>query len=209
MTSSVGPTPSPTAEVVAANTPDELPALGFADADAFGRWLEAHHATSPGLWLQIPKKGRGVAGPTYGEALDEALRFGWIDSQKIKLDADAYLQRFTPRTARSRWSKVNRNKIEALTAAGRMAPAGVAEVERAKADGRWDAAYDPPSTATAPPDLQQALDENPAAGAFFASLSSSNRFSIVYRINDAKRPETRARRIARYVEMCARGETIH
>lgn len=189
--------------------PDDLPVLSYDDAEAFGRWLAQHHATSPGLWLMIPKKGGAGRGPTYAEALLDALRFGWIDSQKRKLDDDHYIQRFTPRSARSRWSKVNRRHIEALLAAGRMEPSGLAEVDRAKADGRWDAAYDSSSTIQVPDDLQAALDADPAAKAFFATLSASNRFTILYSIQDAKRPETRARRITKYVAMCARSEKMH
>lgn len=189
--------------------PDNLPLLEFPNAQAFGSWLEEHHASAAGLWLKIPKKGSGIAGPTYAEALDEALRFGWIDSQKARLDDGVYLQRFTPRAARSRWSKINRKKIEALVATGRMAPAGLAEVAKAKQDGRWDGAYDSPRTATVPPDLQTALDGNPEALRFFEGLTSRSRFAILCRIQEAKRPSTRERRIAKYVAMCARGETVH
>ncbi|MCB9636888.1 MAG: YdeI/OmpD-associated family protein [Sandaracinus sp.] len=182
---------------------------GFASAAAFGRWLEKEHARSKGLWLKIPKKGSGQKGPSYAEALDEALRFGWIDGQKAKHDDDFFLQRFTPRTARSKWSKINRDKVAVLIAAGRMEAAGLAVIEAAKKDGRWAAAYDPPSKATVPDDLRAALDADPKAAAFFATLSSTNRFAILYRVQEAKRPETRARRIANFVAMCARGETIH
>jgi uncharacterized protein YdeI (YjbR/CyaY-like superfamily) len=187
---------------------DQLSIRGFASAKAFGAWLAKQHTKSPGIWLKIPKAGSGEAGPSYAEALDEALRFGWIDSQKAALDDAFFLQRFTPRGPRSRWSKINREKAEALIAAGRMEPAGLTAVEAAKADGRWDAAYDSHRTATVPPDLQLALDGNPAAKAFFATLSAQNRYSILYRIQEAKRADTRARRIAKFVAMCARGETI-
>lgn len=186
---------------------DHLPALAFPDAHAFGRWLAEHHSRSAGLWLMIPKKGRGVAGPTYAEALDEALRFGWIDSQKVRHDDDFFLQRFTPRTARSPWSKVNRTKVAALVAAGRMEPAGAAEVRKAQEDGRWDAAYDSSRTAQVPDDLQRALEAEPEAQRFFSTLKAAHRFAILYRIQEAKRADTRERRIARYVAMCARGET--
>jgi uncharacterized protein YdeI (YjbR/CyaY-like superfamily) len=188
--------------------PDDLPVLSFAGAEAMGRWLADHHADAAGFWLMVPKKGRSMEGPTYAQALDEALCFGWIDSQKVKYDENYYLQRFTPRTARSKWSKINRKKIEALVAAGRMEEAGLAQVQKAKEDGRWEAAYDSPSTATVPADLQRALETDPAALAFFESLSSANRFAILYRIHEAKRPATRERRIAKYVEMCSRGETL-
>ena len=188
---------------------DDLPTLGFDDAADLGRWLEAHHADAPGLWLKIPKKGGGGRGPIYDEAVDEALRFGWIDGQKGRLDDAYYLQRLTPRKPRSRWSKVNRQRAERLLDQGRMAPAGQAQVDAARGDGRWDAAYDSHRTATVPPDLEAALDADPAAKAFFATLSSANRYAILYRVEEAKRPETRARRIEKYVAMCARGETIH
>ena len=188
--------------------PDDLPVLAFPSAAALGDWLAAHHAEAPGFWLKIPKKGSGIAGPTYSEALDEALRFGWIDSQKASIDADFYAQRFTPRGPRSRWSKVNRRRIEALQAAGRLEAPGRAEVERAQADGRWDAAYDPPSTATTPPDLQAALEQVPEALRYYEGLSASSRFTILYRVQDAKQAATRARRIAQFVDLCARGEPI-
>lgn len=189
--------------------PDGLPILGFESADAFGAWLGVHHADRPGLWLKIPKKGGGQPGPSYSEALDEALRFGWIDGQKAKLDDAFYLQRFTPRRRRSPWSKINRKRADALIDAGRMQPAGQAAVEAAQADGRWDAAYDSHRTARVPEDLAAALDADPAARAFFDGLSSQNRFAILYRVQEAKRPATRARRIEKYVAMCARGETVH
>lgn len=187
--------------------PDDLPTLAFPDVPSFAAWLAEQHTTAPGLWLKIPKRGGNGAGPTYSQALDEALRFGWIDSQKAKLDDDYFLQRFTPRRARSRWSKVNRDRVEKLQKAGRMEPEGEREVAEAKADGRWAAAYDPPSTAEVPDDLQAALDAAPAALAFFESLTRSKRFMILYQVQDAKRAETRARRIKKYVEMCQRGES--
>jgi uncharacterized protein YdeI (YjbR/CyaY-like superfamily) len=172
-------------------------------------WLEANHATSPGVWLKILKKGSSESGPTRAEALDVALCFGWIDGQRNGLDADFYLQRFTPRRAKSTWSQRNRSRVCALIEAGRMRPAGRAEIERAKADGRWDAAYAPPSTATVPEDLQAAIDANPDAAAFFGTISRQNRFALIFRTNSAKKPETRAKRIAQFVEMLARGETIY
>jgi uncharacterized protein YdeI (YjbR/CyaY-like superfamily) len=193
---------------VAKTTKDELPIRGFASAKALGAWLAKQHAKSPGIWLKIPKRGSGEPGPTYAEALDEALRFGWIDSQKESFDDAFFLQRFTPRGPKSKWSKINREKVAALIAAGRMEPAGLAAVEAAKRDGRWDAAYDSPRTATVPPDLQEALDADPAAKAFFERLGSQNRYSILFRIQEAKRADTRARRIEKFVAMCARGETV-
>ena len=146
---------------------------------------------------------------THAEALESALCYGWIDGQRNRFDDVWFLQRFTPRRSRSNWSKVNCGKAEQLIEEGRMQPAGLREVERARADGRWDAAYDAPSTATVPPDLQQALDENPAAAAFFATLNSQNRFAILYRIHDAKKPETRARRIEKFVAMLNEGTKVY
>ena len=146
---------------------------------------------------------------SYAEALDIALCFGWIDGQKGALDDAYWLQKFTPRRERSRWSKVNRDKATALIEQGRMRPAGLAEVERARGDGRWDAAYDSPSTAAVPPDLQRALDADPQAAAFFETINSQNRYSILYRIQDAKRAETRARRIEKFVTMLREGRTLH
>ena len=143
------------------------------------------------------------------EALDVALCYGWIDGQRKSLDDTYFLQKYTPRRARSKWSKVNVGKVEALIAAGEMRPAGLAEIERAKADGRWDAAYDSPRNMQVPPDLQAELDNDPAAAAFFASLDSQNRYAILYRLHDAKRPETRARRLAQYVDALKRGEKLH
>ena len=179
----------------------------FADRRAWETWLKTHHASSDGVWLELAKAG--AAGLTYAEALEVALCFGWIDGQKKGLDAHAWLQRFTPRRARSLWSKINRAKAEALIASGRMQPAGLAEVERAKADGRWDEAYDGARSAQVPPDLQAAFAANPRAAAFFATLDGTNRYAVLWRVQTAKRPQTRARRIATLVEMLARGEKIH
>jgi uncharacterized protein YdeI (YjbR/CyaY-like superfamily) len=159
------------------------------------------------VWLQIAKKGRGIETVTHAEALEEALCFGWIDAVRHAHDDDYFLQRFVPRRPRSKWSQINRDKVMALTEAGRMHAAGLAEVERAKADGRWDAAYAPQSQATVPDDLQAELDARPKAKATFASLKSQNRYAILYRLRDAKRPETRARRLQQFVEMLERGET--
>ena len=187
----------------------DYPILFFANADAWEEWLGAEHAEADGVWLKFAKKGTGIDSLNYAGALDVALCYGWIDGQSKRLDEVYYLQKFTPRRTRSKWSKVNRDKVAALSAAGRMQPAGLAEIERAKADGRWDAAYDPASKATVPPDLQAALNANPDAAEFFSTLTGSNRYGILYRIQDAKRPETRARRIAKFVEMLRRGETLH
>ena len=187
----------------------EQPVLAFASKAEFEVWMEANHATSDGIWLKFAKKGTGVRTVVYAEALDVALCFGWIDGQVKKLDATYYLQKFTPRRARSRWSKINVGKATALIESGAMRPAGLAEVERAKADGRWEAAYASPSRIGVPPDLQAELDRDPAAAANFAALSSQNRYAILYRLHDAKRPETRARRLAQFMEMLRRGEAIY
>jgi uncharacterized protein YdeI (YjbR/CyaY-like superfamily) len=188
---------------------DELPVLPFRSEAEWESWLEENHADAAGLWLKIAKKASGIETVTHAEALEVALCFGWIDGQRGRLDDEWFVQRFTPRRARSRWSQINRDKVERLIADGRMRPAGLREIERAKADGRWDAAYASQSTIEVPGDLQQALDANPAAKAFFAELSGSNRYAVLYRIHDAKRAETRTRRIEKFVAMLARGETIH
>jgi uncharacterized protein YdeI (YjbR/CyaY-like superfamily) len=188
---------------------DELEIRAFATAREWEEWLREHHDTVPGVWIKFAKKASGVPTVTYLEALHGALRFGWIDGQARGLDDAFYLQRFTPRRARSMWSKRNRDFATALIEAGEMEPAGLAEIERAKADGRWDAAYDAPSTASVPEDLRAALDAEPAAAAFFAGLDSQNRYAILHRVQTAKRPETRARRIATFVAMLAAGEKIY
>jgi uncharacterized protein YdeI (YjbR/CyaY-like superfamily) len=184
---------------------EPLMILAVATAEEWRAWLAANHATSSGVFLRIPKQGAF----TYAQALDVALAWGWIDSQKQALDATAWLQRFTPRTAKSPWSKINRAKAEALLAAGTLEPPGVAEVERAKRDGRWERAYDGARTATVPDDLAAALANNARARTFFEALDSANRYAILYRVQTAKKAETRAERIATLVAMCARGETIH
>lgn len=188
---------------------DDLPQLVFANGAAWEAWLERHHATADGVAIRMAKKDSGVASIAYPEVLDIALCFGWIDGRRNALDERWYLQRFTPRRARSRWSRNNREKAEALIAAGRMRPAGIDEVERARADGRWEAAYDGQRTMTVPEDLQRELDARPDAAEFFAGLSSQNRYSILYRLHDAKLPETRARRLATFVAMLEAGETIY
>ena len=164
-------------------------------------WLEANHETSPGIWLKIAKKASGIQTVTHPEALESAICYGWIDGQRRALDEQFFLQKFTPRGSRSTWSRVNREKALDLVARGRMQPAGLREVARAEADGRWEAAYEPQSTATVPDDLQRELDANPRAAAFFASLDSRNRYAILYRLQNAKKPETRARRLAQFVAM--------
>jgi len=189
--------------------PDELPMLPFASAAAWEAWLDAEHARADGVWLKIAKRDSGIATVTYAQALDVALCFGWIDGQKRGFDATWFLQRFTPRKRGSRWSKINVGHVERLIAAGRMRPAGLVQVEAARADGRWEAAYDGQRSAAVPPDLQAALDANPAAAAFFATLRGANRYGILYRVQEAKRPETRARRIASFTAMLADGQTLH
>jgi uncharacterized protein YdeI (YjbR/CyaY-like superfamily) len=182
----------------------------FESAAAWEEWLEAEHERADdGIWLKIAKKGSGIDSVTHAEALEVALCFGWIDGQRRAFDNDWFLQRFTPRRRGSRWSRINRDRVEALIAAGRVRPAGLREYERAKADGRLEAAYEPQSQITVPDDLARAFEENPAAARFFETLDSRNRYAVLYRIQDAKRPETRARRIAQYVEMLAEGRKLH
>ena len=188
---------------------DDLPILLFAGPVDLEAWLDANAATSPGLWLKIAKKGASEPSVTYAEALELALCFGWIDSQKRGLDDTHFLQRFTPRRPRGRWSKINRQKAEALEAAGALRPAGAAEVAAAKADGRWEAAYEGQRTAAVPDDLQRELDANPTAAAAFANLDSANRYAITYRLAEAKKPETRERRLRKFLAMLERGEKIH
>ncbi|MCO8249115.1 YdeI/OmpD-associated family protein [Comamonas thiooxydans] len=187
----------------------ELAPTLFKSAKAFEAWLKKNHATSEGLWLKIAKRGSNEPSVTYPEAVEIALCWGWIDGQKKSLDDQHYLQRFTPRRARSVWSRINVNKVQALIEAGRMQAPGQAQIEAAKADGRWARAYDGARTSTVPEDLQAALDAEPAAKTFFASINASNRYAILWRIQTAARAETRARRVAQLVEMLARGETIH
>ena len=186
----------------------EQPVLFFATPVELEAWIDEHGEESDGIWLKFAKKDSGIESVFYAEAVEIALSHGWIDGQAKRFDDHHYLQRFTPRRPRSKWSRINREKAERLIAEGRMRAAGLREVERAKEDGRWDDAYDSPSTATVPDDFQVALDAEPAAAEFFASLGSTKRYSFLYRITDAKRPETRAKRIAEYVELLARGETL-
>ncbi len=180
------------------------------DAAAWRSWLEEHHETEDSVWVVLAKKG--VTDPTsltWDEALEEALCHGWIDGRRRSRDYTTFRQRYSRRRARSSWSSRNVGIVERLVAEGRMRPAGQAEVDRAKADGRWDAAYDGPATRTAPEDLAAAVAANPAAAAMWDVLTSSNRFAVIHRVEDAKRPETRARRIEKFVDMLARGETIY
>jgi uncharacterized protein YdeI (YjbR/CyaY-like superfamily) len=188
---------------------DGLPEISFASPTEWERWLEEHHAASGGVWIKMAKKDAGIESVRYPEVLDCALCFGWIDGRREALDERYFLQRFTPRKPKSRWSRINREKAERLIEQGRMRPAGLAEVERAKADGRWEAAYESQKRITVPDDLQRELDVRPEAKAFFAALSSQNRYAILYRLQDARRPETRARRLERFVAMLEAGETIY
>lgn len=188
----------------------DLPELTVADAAAWRAWLVDHHADSLGVWLALAKKGTTTpTSLTYAQALDEALCQGWIDGQKQAHDEATFWQRFTPRRPRSVWSARNVAHVERLQAERRMRPAGRRAVDAAKADGRWEAAYEGPARIEVPPDLAEALAANPAAAAQFAELSSQNRFAVLYRLGAAKRPDTRARRLAQFVDMLARGETIH
>jgi len=189
--------------------PEPLPVLCFESADAWDAWLADHHASSPGLWLKIAKKGSAGRSISYSEALDVALCHGWIDGQKGRHDDDYWLQRFTPRKPGSNWSKINTERAAALIASGRMRPAGLREVERAQADGRWEQAYESQSRVTVPDDLARALAANERARAFFATLDSANRYAILYRIRTAKRPETRAKRIDTFVAMLSEHKKIH
>lgn len=186
-----------------------LPIVAFADAAALERWLEPQPPNSKGLWIKLAKAGSGRVSVTKAEAIDAALCHGWIDGQLDKYDDEHWLIRFTPRKARSKWSRVNRTRATELIEAGRMRAGGLAQVEAAKADGRWDAAYAPASTAEVPADLQAALDRSPQAAAFFETLSGANRYAILYRIGAVKKPETRARKIAGFVAMLERHETVH
>jgi uncharacterized protein YdeI (YjbR/CyaY-like superfamily) len=188
---------------------DGLPRLVFASAAEWEAWLERNHDSSEGVWLKIAKKGSGKASVTLAEALDACLCFGWIDGRREALDDDYYLQRYTRRRSRSKWSRINVEKVAELTAAGRMRPAGLAEVERAKADGRWDEAYESPSRMAVPDDLERELAKRPAAREFFEGLNSRNRYAILYRLAEAKRPGTRARRLGKLVRMLEAGERIY
>jgi uncharacterized protein YdeI (YjbR/CyaY-like superfamily) len=188
---------------------DGLPQLEFASPADWERWLEANHASADGVWIRIAKKGTGIDSVRYPEVLELGLCFGWIDGVRRVLDEQRFLQRFTPRRRQSRWSRINRDTAERLISEARMRPAGLAEVERAQADGRWEAAYEGQKSIVVPDDLARELDARPDAKAFFEGLSSQNRYAILYRLQDAKRPETRARRLEKFMAMLEAGETIH
>jgi uncharacterized protein YdeI (YjbR/CyaY-like superfamily) len=189
--------------------PTDLPVLGFADQAALEEWLEAEHATAPGLYVKLAKKGAGVPSVTYAELVESCLCFGWIDGRSNRLDDAFYLQRITPRRSRSIWSQKNVAAVEALTAAGRMRPAGLAAVEAARADGRWDRAYAGPATITVPDDLAAALAAEPAAQREFEALDGANRYAVLHRVHTATTPQTRARRIATVVALLAEGGRLH
>jgi len=191
----------------AAFVPD-LPVKLFKTPDAWSKWLDANHAKSPGIWMRIAKKGAELTSVDYAQALDVALCYGWIDGQKRPLDESSWLQRFTPRGPRSVWSKINTGKAKALIEGARMRPAGLAAIKAAQADGRWEAAYEPSSKAAVPPELQAALDRSPRAKACFETLRGAIRYSIIYRVSTAKKPETKAKRVADFVARLERGETI-
>lgn len=189
---------------------DEVPKLLVRDVVAWREWLADNHDSAEGVWLRLAR--RGVTDPTtlvYAEALDEALCVGWIDGIKRSFDDSTFVQRFTPRRPKGVWSERNVGHVERLTAEGRMRPTGIAEVERAKADGRWERAYAGPSTRAVPEDLAAAIAANPAAASMFEILTSANRFALIHRVEDAKRADTRTRRIEKFVDMLADGETIH
>jgi uncharacterized protein YdeI (YjbR/CyaY-like superfamily) len=187
----------------------DLPVLAFASSAEWEAWLAAQPATSKGVWLKLAKAASGIPSVSKQEAIDGALCHGWIDGQLDKFDADHWLIRFTPRRPNGVWSRINRERALVLIELGRMRPAGLKEIERAKHDGRWEAAYAQQRKATVPDDLQSALDRKTAAKRHFEKLDSHNRYAILYRVQGAKKPETRAQRIEKYVTMLARGETIH
>ncbi|WP_255363421.1 YdeI family protein [Geodermatophilus sp. DSM 45219] len=190
-------------------TPSDLPVLAFPDQAALEEWLEAEHATAPGLYVRLAKKGSGVPSVTYAELVESVLCFGWIDGKSLRSDDRSYLQRITPRRPRSVWSQKNVAAVEALTAAGRMRPAGLAAVEAARADGRWERAYAGSATATVPDDLAAALAAEPAAQRAFDALTGQDRFAVLFRVQTAASPQTRARRIAAAVQVLAEGRRPH
>jgi uncharacterized protein YdeI (YjbR/CyaY-like superfamily) len=187
----------------------DIPMRAFKDAKAWESWLEKNQTAAAGIWMRIAKKASGAKSITYPEAVEIALCFGWIDGLKRPESETAWLQRFTPRRPRSMWSKINREKALALITSGRMKPAGHKEIERAKQDGRWEAAYDPASAATIPPDFEKELNRHPKAKAFFKTLSRSNNYAILWRLHTAKKAETRAKRMGNIIEMLEKGEAFH
>jgi uncharacterized protein YdeI (YjbR/CyaY-like superfamily) len=189
--------------------PAEIPIKPFKSKENWAKWLEMHHSKSTGIWLKISKKESNISSVTYPEAIEAALSYGWIDGQKKPFDNTYWLQKFTPRRQRSIWSKINCEKAELLIKDGKMRPAGLKEVERAKADGRWNTAYESQSKISVPEDLQKALDKNPAAKRFFSTLNSINRYAVLFRIHQAKKPETRIARIEKFVKMLEENKTLH
>ena len=187
----------------------DFPKSLFKTKEDWAAWLDKNHCESTGLWLQIAKKGSRLQSVTYGEALEVALCYGWIDGQKRPQDEEIWLQRFLPRSARSVWSKINREKAASLIRSGDMKPAGLAAVEQAKQSGRWESAYDSPRGAVVPSDFQSALDANPKAKTFFGTLDKANRYAVLWRIQTVKKPETRVRKIAQFIGMLERKEKIH
>jgi uncharacterized protein YdeI (YjbR/CyaY-like superfamily) len=185
------------------------PIRRFASRDAWSKWLAKNHGKSAGIWLRVAKKGSGLQSVSYPDALEVSLCYGWIDGQKRPENQRTWLQRFLPRSPASLWSKINREKALALIASGEMKPAGLAAIENAKKNGRWDAAYDSPSKATVPADFQAALNANPCARAFFDTLDRRNRYAVLWRIQNVKRAETRARKIRQFIEMLEREEKLH
>lgn len=188
---------------------DDLPVRRFASRAAWEKWLRANHDRSPGMWIELAKKDSGVDSVSRADALEVALCYGWIDSQSMTVDEKRYRQRFTPRRSRSKWSKINCAAVERLHAEGRLAPAGIREMEAAKGDGRWEAAYDSPRTMAVPPDLEARLARNARARRAFQKLDSQNRYAILYRLHHAKRADTRQRRLDQFVAMLAAGRTLH
>lgn len=190
------------------SAPQELPIVKAADQRAWRRWLETNHATVPGIWLKFAKKGSPTSSVSYAEAIEEALCYGWIDGQVRRHDEHFYLQRFTPRRPKSRWSQINREKATRLIDEGRMRPAGLAQIAAAKADGRWEAAYPAQSAATVPEDFQRALQENDRARAFFETLTGSTRYAFLYRLHHVSEAEARNERIRNYIELLSAGKTL-
>ena len=188
---------------------NSLPIISFETQQDWERWLAERHTNTEGIWLKIAKKETGTPSVSYSEALESALCYGWIDGQKATFDDKYWLQKFTPRRTKSIWSKVNCDKATALMAEGRMQPAGIRQLELAKADGRWDQAYESQSKITIPADFQSELDKNQQAKDFFSTLDSTNRYAILFRIHTAKKPETRSARIQKFIEMLSKNETIH
>ncbi|MGZ9224204.1 MAG: YdeI/OmpD-associated family protein [Anaerolineales bacterium] len=187
----------------------DIPILPFASKKKWADWLAKQHDKSSGVWLKLAKKGSEIRSVTYDEALEAALCYGWIDGQKKAFDDKYWLQKFTPRGPKSIWSKINTGKVEKLIRSGEMKPAGLKAIDEAKQDGRWDAAYESQKNISVPDDFQAALDKNLKAKAFFTTLNSVNRYAILFRIHNAKRAETRVRRIQQFVEMLERGEKLH